>query len=196
MVIAEQFYTSDWHYYETPETTVARGDVVVDCGASEGLFTLRVAFRAEKVFAIEPLPLWVNCMHQTFAELGNVEIVQCALADRPGSFTLQVGGLDSQLKPDGQIPVSVETIDNLFARRGIPVSYIKADLEGYDFRMLQGARETLLMYAPRIAVTTYHDPVDADKMISFLRRLNGRYRFRVKGIDAGAGAPVMLHAWV
>jgi FkbM family methyltransferase len=196
MVIAEQFYSRDWHYYETPETMVERGDVVADCGASEGLFTLRAACRAEKVFAIEPLPLWVSCMRQTFAEVSNVEIIECALADRPGSSTLHAGGLDSQLRPDGHIPVSVETIDNLFARRAIPVSYIKADLEGHDFRMLQGASETILTYAPRIAVTTYHDPVHADKMISFLRRLNGRYRFQVKGIDAGAGAPVMLHAWV
>src|SRR5260370_33553133 len=75
MVLAEQYYPRDWHYYETPETRVLPGDVVLDCGASEGLFTFRAASRAKRVFAIDPLPLWVDCMRQTFRDYDNVEII-------------------------------------------------------------------------------------------------------------------------
>ena len=40
MVISESLYENNWHYYEVPETQVKLGDVVLDCGAAEWLFSL------------------------------------------------------------------------------------------------------------------------------------------------------------
>jgi FkbM family methyltransferase len=194
-VLAEQSDPSEWHYYQVAETRVLAGDVVADCGAAEGLFALQAAQRAKRVFAIEPLPLWIDCMRATFRGVENVEILPYALSDRPGTQRIRASGLLTQLDPEGDIEVQVETVDNLFEGRGTEVSYIKADLEGHDLKMLEGAKETILHHAPRIAITTYHEVRHADHMRTFLRRLNPRYRFRVKGIDAQAGAPVMLHAW-
>ena len=196
VVLAEQGYPGDWHFYEVPETSVRPDDVVADCGAAEGLFALLVARRAKRVYAVEPLPLWVECMRQTFERMDNVQILPCALSDQTGLLRLQSRGLSSRVDRDGDIEVPVETVDNLFLSRGIEVSYLKADLEGHDFKMLQGARHTIAKYAPRIAVTTYHDPAHAGLMMDFLRSLNGRYRFKTKGIETAFGVPVMLHAWV
>lgn len=41
-VIPEICDKEDWHYYEVPETRVKPNDIVVDCGAAEGLFTLKL----------------------------------------------------------------------------------------------------------------------------------------------------------
>jgi FkbM family methyltransferase len=196
VVLAEQGDPSDWHFYEVPETSVRSDDVVVDCGAAEGLFALLVAKRAKRVYAVEPLPLWVQCMRQTFQRTENVQILSCALSDQTGRLRLQGRALSSKLNRDGDVEVHVETVDNLFFNRGIEVSYLKADLEGHDLKMLRGARHTIANYTPRIAVTTYHDPAHARLMIDFVRSLNGRYRFKTKGIETASGAPVMLHAWV
>ena len=196
MVLAEQYHPTDWHYYEIPETRVVTGDVVVDCGAGEGLFTFRVAGRAERVFAVEPLPMWVACLHQTFQKWDNVEILPYALSNQNGTDRIQPAGLLSKLNDQGVVEVQVKTIDDLFGGRGVRVTYIKADLEGHDLRMLQGAKHTILRHSPLIAVTTYHEPAHADLMMRFLRGLNPRYRFKLKGIEAQAGGPVMLHAWI
>jgi len=196
MTLSEQAYADDWHFYEVPETTVERGDVVADCGAAEGLFSLRAAERASRVFAIEPLPLWCECMRETFAHSTNVEVLPHALAAESGRARLQGSGFTARLSVYGDTDVSIETIDNLFFRRGIPLSYLKADLEGHDFAMLLGARETIRTFAPKIAITTYHRPDHARTMMEYLKALNDQYRFRTKGIEAQAGAPVMLHAWV
>jgi FkbM family methyltransferase len=196
MTLSEQTYADDWHFYEAPETAVEQGDVVADCGAAEGLFSLLVAERASRVYAIEPLPLWNECMRETFANSANVEILPHALAAETGRARLQGSGFTAHLSADGEAEVSVETIDNLFFRRGIPLSYLKADLEGQDFAMLLGARETIRTFGPKIAITTYHRPHHAQAMIDYLKALNRQYRFRTTGIEATTGAPVMLHAWV
>jgi FkbM family methyltransferase len=194
-VLAEQSSSKDWHFYETPETKVQQGDTVVDCGAAEGLFSLLVADRAAHVHAIEPLPLWVECMRQTFESLPNVEVLPCALSNETGTATLQGNGICSRLDSEGCFVVPVETIDNLFLKRGIRVDFLKADLEGHDLKMLHGASETIYTHAPRIAITTYHEKTHADAMMKYLRRINRSYQFKVKGIDAAEGGPVMLHAW-
>ena len=94
------------------------------------------------------------------------------------------------------IPVQARTVDSLFADRNLPLTYIKADLEGAELRMLAGAERTIRLNKPRIAITTYHEAHHADAITAFLRRIDPAYRILTKGIEHRAGAPVMLHAWV
>ena len=196
-VVAELCYPRDWHYYEIEQTRVAPGDVVVDCGAAEGLFSLMAADRATKVYAIEPMTRFVEAMRLTFSGLGNVEVVPVALSDSEGSAYLSGRGISSTLNTSGDGErVKVATLDTLFFKRDIPVSYIKADLEGHELSMLKGARETIKKHSPKIAVTTYHVAEHAGSIAAYLRDINPRYRIKVKGIEERAGAPVLLHAWV
>jgi hypothetical protein len=134
-------------------------------------------------------------MRQTFASVHNVQILPYALSSETSTGQLHGDGVTSRLT-SGELPdVTVETIDNLFFRQGIKLDLIKADLEGHDLKMLMGASQTISQHAPRIAITTYHESEHAQAMVDYLGALNRAYKFRVKGIDAAAGAPVMLHAW-
>ena len=62
--------------------------------------------------------------------------------------------------------------------------------------MLAGAERTIARDCPKIAITTYHRAEHAREIEAFLHRVEPRYRVRTKGIDAGTGSPVMLHAWI
>lgn len=195
LVIAEQQYPDNWHYYEIEETRVRLGDTVVDCGAAEGLFALKVADRCERVYAVEPLPRFIEVLRVTFSDMDNVEIVPVALSDEEGVAKIQADEVHSYLKADGEgDSVRVTTLDRLFADR--PVTYIKADLEGYDLKMLKGARNVIRANKPRIAITTYHSADDAPQMQQYLAEIVPAYRFKIKGVEDQAGAPAMLHAWV
>jgi hypothetical protein len=95
----------------------------------------------------------------------------------------------------GAITIRIDTIDNLFFRQGIEINYIKADLEGYEVEMLHGASKTIESFDPKIAITTYHKTDHADKIHRFLKGINPKYKFKLKGLHA-SGSYVMLHAWV
>lgn len=201
-VIAELMYRRSWHYYEIPQTRVLPGDVVADCGAGEGLFSLLVARRCRKVYAVEPLGAFVAAMRRTFAGLANVEVVPYALGEREGEAIISeeeiASGLGAGLAPGAGRGrrVKVTTLDAIFARRGVELSYLKADLEGLEMELLRGGRETIRRFSPKIAITTYHRKDHAELIAGFLKEIDGRYRIRVKGIHHPTGAPVMLHAWV
>lgn len=47
-IISEQFYPNDWHYYEIENTRINKNDIVVDCGAAEGLFSLLISQGVKK----------------------------------------------------------------------------------------------------------------------------------------------------
>ncbi len=197
MVLAETTDVQDWHFYEVDETRVTPQDVVVDCGAAEGIFGLLVHGRAKQVYLIEPSPMWHAPLHLSFRDAQNVVVLPYALAEAPGEARMSGGALDSRLVESGAgDKVAIETIDRLFHDRGIRISYLKADLEGHEVAMLAGAERTLRRDLPKIAITTYHHPEHARQIATYLKELDPRYRIRTKGIEAEAGAPVMLHAWV
>ena len=54
-VIVESFYEDNWHHYQIPETKVHHNDIVLDCGAAEGLFTLMIADKCDMIYILSYL---------------------------------------------------------------------------------------------------------------------------------------------
>lgn len=198
-VVTECCYPADWHYYEVPETAVRQGDTVLDCGAAEGLFALRAAARAGRVFAFEPQPTFVASMRATFAGLPHVTVVPAALGRERGVVHVSENSLSGRVDEAGAgEAVPILPLDAWCRDAAVRVDYLKADLEGYELDMLAGAREVIARDAPRIAITVYHPTNDWRAIRSLLAELVPAYRFRIKGLygyDAPPARPVMLHAW-
>ena len=194
MLVNEQFYQNDWHHYETPETPVEADDVVIDCGACEGLFSLRVADRCAEVHAIEPNPHFVTALEKTLEPFSNATIHKLALSDTAGPVQLSATWARTRPGRTGNVAVQAETLDHLFLEHEPSVSYLKADVEGHELLLLQGGERLIRQNKPKIAITVYHEENDYQEIIDFLHDLNPSYQFRTKGIVA-SGKPVMLHAW-
>lgn len=190
------------HFYESHGTKIRKKDVVVDCGAAEGLFTAIAAEKAEHVYAIEPLPEYADILRDTFRESHHVEVIACALGDKDGTARLENMGTMSKLSENGSTIVTLRSIDSLFFNKDIKVDFIKADLEGSEISMIRGARKTIESNKPRIAITTYDGPEYASIIKSILIKYNPDYHIRTKGIitrlnswsDDNLNWPIMLHA--
>jgi FkbM family methyltransferase len=186
----------NWHYYEVPETRVRPDDVVFDCGAAEGLFAFLVAPRCREVYCFEPVPEFRACLERTFAGQDNVTVVPVALGAAAGRGFMQMDGMSTALsEAESGLAVEIDTVDDFCVRTGVSPSYLKADLEGAEMQLLQGAAETIRRLKPRIAITTYHRSGDARALREFLASLRPDYAFRTKGIEHHWGEPIMLHAW-
>ena len=118
-VVAESLYPQDWHHYFIKEMPITCEDTLVDCGASEGLFSLIAHTRCKHVYAIEPNPSFTEAMRRTFASCGNVEICEAALSDKNAQKHLEEKGAASSISNVG-IPVEVTTLDSIFFMRNIP----------------------------------------------------------------------------
>lgn len=197
----EQFYPHHWHFYQIPETKIVPDDIVVDCGAAEGLFSLVAANICKKVYAIEPLPSFIKSMKLQFANMRNVTIVPRALGEKEKYVYITESLLASTISEKSptsaeEIKVHMTTVDNLFYEKGKKFTYLKADLEGYEMEMLKGAKKSIREYKPKIAITVYHHVYDCDEIKSYLHKLVPSYKFIIKGISEDKGQPIMLHAYI
>lgn len=196
-VIVESFFIDNWHYYEIPQTSVYYDDVVVDCGAAEGLFSFLLSHRCKRLFIIEPLPDFIQCLNETFKTDKNIEILPLAISDLETTASILADGISSTLITNvNGIDVTVTTLDKLFFEKGIPISYIKIDLEGYDYKALLGAENLIRKNKPKIAVTTYHKFEHSEEIATYLKWLVPEYNILTKGIYQETGSPMMLHAWI
>lgn len=79
--------------------------------------------------------------------------------------------------PMDTVPVQCVTLDSFVEKHKISqVDFIKADIEGAERYMLEGAQRILKEYAPRLAICTYHlddDPIVLEELI---KKANPAYR--------------------
>ncbi|MBQ6342965.1 MAG: FkbM family methyltransferase [Anaerolineaceae bacterium] len=60
------------------------------------------------------------------------------------------------------------------------VTYIKADIESFEYKMLKGAEKTIKNNKPRLAICIYHNAVDMYSILLLIHRINPDYRFSVR----------------
>jgi FkbM family methyltransferase len=177
------------HIYGTGSHFVHAGDIVLDCGASDGDFT-REALQAgaKLVVSIEISPAAVECLRRNLAEpvaQGRAIIYPKGVWDSDGSLTLNVSDSNFAansvvLHPEGShhdVEVSLTTIDKIVSELGLPrVDFIKMDIEGAEVKALAGARDTITRFKPRLSIATEHKPDDEVTIPKAVRNLRADYQ--------------------
>ncbi len=62
-----------------------------------------------------------------------------------------------------------------------PISFLKADVEGYERELLLGAQETIRKYKPRLSICTYHLPDDWRVIPEIIRSFGVGYKMKFGG---------------
>ena len=88
------------------------------------------------------------------------------------------GGRQSALQSDGKVEVPVDSVDHIM--QGKQVSYMKLDVEGAEFEALNGAKETIERWAPKLFVAAYHRDVDLWRLPLLLWCLNKNYKIYLR----------------
>ena len=102
------------------------------------------------------------------------------------------GSID--VKQQRGVKKKMETIDSLLANEPV-ITYLKADIEGFELEMLKGAEKIIKKHKPKIAITCYHPENDSNKIIALLKEYVPEYNFYKKGVFHEEGRPVMIHLW-
>ena len=191
--------------------TVPPTGLSIDAGCNIGLSTILLArCRPEAtVIAIDPSPVNIAFLRKNLAAnaITNVEVVEAALSDRPGTLNLHVSGAWSHivgaahLTPGlASVAVPVRTLDQLVAGRG-PVSFVKIDTEGHEPHVLVGGRAMIERDRPLMLMefnTWCLTGVSGGSPAAFARALWAAFevqRIRVDGQveDSGETAHDFLH---
>jgi FkbM family methyltransferase len=169
---------------ELGETRLVQKDVVIDCGANLGLFSAVAAGRGCTVYAFEPVSKTLPFLRNTQALYPeHIHIVQMALSNRCGKVRITDNFMVSTIMPERQTTadpiteVDVITLDEYVRQNQIQrVDFIKADIEGAERLLLEGAKETLKVFEPKLSICSYHFPDDPKVLESLIKQANPNYR--------------------
>lgn len=177
-------------YESLPGFEPKEGETVLDIGAHIGLYSLQAAQRVGPkgmVVAVEADPRNFHLLSRNAQLSGSSSIVckKVALWSRPEDLVLHrdevgFGGHSVVFDKGGDsVHVKAETLDSLVERLGLKeVSLMKMDVEGAALQVLQGARDSLARWKPRIVCAAYHTEDEAELLANFLQPFGYRLETR------------------
>ncbi|MBR5068810.1 MAG: hypothetical protein IKX25_05360 [Bacteroidales bacterium] len=147
------------HQYQSKDYCVHDGDVVVDVGCAEALFSLDLIEQASKIYLIERNSIWKAPLQSTFAPFKDkVVFVQKLASDKDGRTTVS---LPSLLRSETSSPL-----------------FIKMDIEGYESKVV---RTLLPLLREKEGITmsccTYHNNNDATTLEQLFQQIGYQYEF-------------------
>jgi FkbM family methyltransferase len=152
------------------ERLVEKGDVVVDVGASWGLYAWQLARLVGPrghVHAFEPNPTVARSLRAIRSASGNMTVYGVALSETTGEAELHVpvlaGTRFAELASLGVRPndpgvsydrvrVEVESLDALLSSQLSRITFIKCDVEGHELAVLRGAERALREARPALLI--------------------------------------------
>jgi FkbM family methyltransferase len=171
--------------YEYEDVVLKEGDVVIDCGANLGIFSAYAASKGCIVYALEPTKTLIPFIEKHIkmnkkSEGGGAYCIAASNYNGKVEFLeCQDYHVKNEINIDAKSAknsVPCITIDEFVKQQGITrVDFIKADIEGAERFMLEGAKDTLKRFAPKLAICTYHLPDDPQVLRELILDANPNY---------------------
>lgn len=158
--------------------TVASNDIVIDAGSWIGDFAAYASAKGATVYAFEPAKSMYAYLTKTAKLNPRIHPVNKGLGDTVAFMKVLDSGytLGNAIAESGD-DIELTSIDTFVHEQGLSrVDFIKADIEGYERKMLKGAWETLRQFAPKLSICTYHLKDDPEVLASLIKEANPKYK--------------------
>jgi FkbM family methyltransferase len=172
----------------------------VDAGANQGLYSHRLASLSRTVFAFEINPQVTGNLQR--ARLANLNLVHMGLSNCSREVILYIPLLNGTLPLVGWASLQPGNCPGVDVHQEVParvcplddyalpeVDFLKIDVEGHELQVLQGAKETIARYRPRILAEVR----DLPGVAAFLSQFG--YRSRRPEAFGVRGSPEWMHVF-
>jgi len=143
------------------------GKQFVDIGANAGYFSLLASqYSNKKVISIEPMPENVQFLneHIKMNKINNIEVLPIAISDKNGeiefsnsdNLSANTYKKESVMFKGEGIKVQTISLQELAERNSLDSNcFIKIDVEGAEFDVLEGGKDFLKKHHPNLMVATH-----------------------------------------
>lgn len=158
----ELYYFKVWeqHLLDVIDKHVVEGSVAIDAGANFGSISVPISKKlgdAGKLYSFEMSKVMADRLKRNLQQnkCSNVEVINAALSETVGEsvyfnepeFSEKINFGDIRInKENNGSQVETVTIDSLDITD--TVSFIKVDCQGYDLKVMKGARNTIQKHKP------------------------------------------------
>lgn len=192
-------YCSDYQYFCFPQFRyIGMRDTFIDCGAFTGDIVQKVVDNSvglfRRIYAFEPNSKAYYALEKRTAflkdiwalEEGQIVCEQKGVGAKSSyaSFRANAANLANvsvSVSDDNQGGVEIVALDDYLAQHDVEeVTFIKSDIEGFEWDMLHGAARTIQRDKPNLAISIYHSIFDYFRIFKYLKELVPEYTFAVR----------------
>ena len=96
-------------------------------------------------------------------------------------------------KKNSSMKLITISIDDYIKEKKIPkIDFIKMDIEGAEVAALTGAKETIIKYKPKLAISVYHKIEHYYQIPLFINSLNLNYKFYLDHFSPGRSESILF----
>ncbi|MFA6180220.1 MAG: FkbM family methyltransferase [Candidatus Methylopumilus sp.] len=168
-------------------------EVFVDAGGFNGDTTEEFCKRYpdySKVILFEPSGINMQDAKERLANYRDIEFIALGISDVPGTLWFNPdAGSASAVSAEGSCSIEVTTLDISVSDK---VSFIKMDLEGWELKALEGARQHILEDHPKLAISVYHSASDFWRIPEYIFSIRQDYDIYLRHYTEGWSETVMF----
>lgn len=181
---AMRHYRSPLQYIEPEIVPMGERETVLICGAGDGVVAAEVnnvTGGTAVIHLFEPDSENFSRLLNSVAHMPNVRCVEGGVGRRSERLPFCGGmGGNATFSLPGDQTADVVSIDDYVKDTGVIPSFITMDIEGWELEALCGAKETILRYRPKLAISLYHRASDFVNIPEFLLKLRPDYKLYVR----------------
>ena len=159
---------------------INEGDTVIDCGANIGLHSLELSLLVGdngNVFSFEAIPAIYDCLNKTIElnEIENITTINNGLFSKDNEdlvFKSDLSGRSGLYRKSSvftkSFTVKSITLDTYFKDYDKKIHFIKIDVEGCEFEVLEGAKELIKKHKPKIIVEVWKSITRTTQLFKWL----------------------------
>jgi len=169
--------------YEYDEVTILKNDIVFDCGANIGSFSALALSKGGIVHAFEPIPKIFSLLNHYLRhyDQNNIYINNVGLSNKIDVIDFYIdntnlNGCIEYFDKWEKLQCPIITIDEYVAKNGLEkIDFIKADVEGVERDLLNGAINSIKKYKPKLSICTYHSEDDPQIIENIIKDICSSY---------------------
>lgn len=192
-------YCCDNQYFALPQFRYGnKNGVCVDCGAFTGDIVQKVIDNSMgllcRIYAFEPNPKAYAALKKRTKFLkdiwaldeGQIVCEQKGVGAKSSYASLRtnvanLANVSVSVTDDNRGGVEIVTLDDYLAQQDIEkITFLKSDIEGFEWDMLHGAARTIQRDKPNMAISIYHSIFDYFRIFKYLKELVPEYTFAVR----------------
>lgn len=160
--------TEGRQYFDLPYLIYGENEIFVDGGSCDGMSSVRFVEQCkgkyEKIYCFEPDKKNIERLKRNLQsrDIEKYKIIDKGLWNEYQELAFAANGAANShiTKAGGNNVEKIEVTALDEVLQGQRVSFIKMDIEGAEYKALQGAAKTITDYKPKLAICVYHKPED------------------------------------
>lgn len=158
-----------------------KDEIFLDLGAYNGDTVKEFVLQApdyRRIIAVEPDAKNFKKLCEAISEMRAVKAINACIADKNGEILFSKRGGRNASPDGGGLKTAVRTVDGILA--GEKATYIKFDVEGFEKQAIDGARETIKRFKPKMSIACYHRSEDIFAVALQVMKIRPDYKMHIR----------------